>query len=143
MLFARHSHNLRNINKLPSPVIEYRVMLNQKKEQRLSIAEWISSSCAVAGVFLAAYNLEPERRARLRESVRAVTSKIITVALYLPLLLIVVVFGSEIVDFSRSAAPIERFEIINLILNFIAVGAAVWSGVYLYGNLGRGTKQDA
>lgn len=109
----------------------------------MSIADWIQSTCAVLAVLLTLYNLEPERRARLRETVRALTSRVITASLYLPLIAIIVLFGSEIVDFSHGEAPIQRYEVINLLCNVLSVGAAVWACIFLYGNAGRGTKKAA
>ena len=108
----------------------------------MTVAEWIQSTCAVAALALAVYSLEPARRAQLRESLRAVTSTILTGLLYLLLIVLIGLYGSEIVAFGRKDAPIQRFEVIDLIVNFIAICAFVWCCFYLYANLGRGTKKN-
>lgn len=106
----------------------------------MSVHDWIQTVCAVIGIILGLYALEPERRKQLREGIRAVSSTLVIIAFYLTLILMMGVYGKEIVLFARSQAPIARYEVINLILNVLSIGALVWACFFLRANLGKGKK---
>ena len=106
----------------------------------MSVHDWIQTICAVIGVILGLYALAPDRRAQLREGIRAVSSTLVIIVFYLILILLIGVYGQEIVQFAHSQAPISRYEIINLILNVLSIGGLVWACGFLYANLGKGKK---
>ncbi|MNJ42207.1 hypothetical protein D3C77_371640 [compost metagenome] len=114
--------------------------LTPERISLLSVHDWIQTVCAVIGVILGLYALAPKRGAQLREGIRAVSSTLVIIAFYLILILMIGVYGKEIVLFARSQAPIARYEVINLILNVLMIGGLVWACFFLRANLGKGKK---
>ena len=103
----------------------------------MSVHDWIQTACAIFGVVLGLYALEPERRKQLREGIRAVSSTLLVIASYLLLISLIVVYGQEVVLFARSQEPMTRYEVINLIINVIGIGWLIWGCFFLRANLGK------
>lgn len=106
----------------------------------LSLPDWIQTVCAVLTLCLAVFILDSERKAKLRDGLRAVTSTLATIFAYSLLTLFICVYAQEVILFARSQEPMQRYEVVNLILNVVGICWLLWAGVFLYRNLGKGTK---